>query len=374
MSTALLADPFGLFIEHSPKHDLEGFWWTTMWTTVNCEGPYGQLVDWEDGRERKYRREVVMFSRPSTCWARPMASLRNGFQNITYDEILQERISRLGHWRYFKTLVNPFWWDPAILDGMEEMFKIFMPVELLADDLQPPPKGHSFVPPLAVNDEAVHVTHDRMIEIVERILKNMRDENPPSLEVVESARCRYEKKLQHDLTTDDGVRDFPPKTSEDVERSLESGKLRREPHSDGATFSVFSAKDKGGVTIHGRNYGDLPRPAAFAEYQAHTSPTTESERRRVSDLKPLARTSTADNVRETKRQRSMAPPKDSFLNPILSLPPLNRTSSSQVTNPILYPLLPPSARIRQGMSTSVVGLLAQVLEDPEQEAMEHHGA
>jgi len=208
MSTALLADPFDLFIKHSPKHDLEAFWWTTMWTTVNCEGPYNQLIDWDDGRKEKYRKAVVMFSHPSTCWAYPMASLLDNFQDIRYYDIVQERMSRLGHWRYFKSLVNPFWWDPAILDGMEEMFKIFMPVELFTDDLRPPPEGHSFLPPLTVNDEAVQVTHDRMIEIVERILQNMRDEDPPSLEVVESARCRYEKKLQHDLTADDGDCDF----------------------------------------------------------------------------------------------------------------------------------------------------------------------
>lgn len=47
------------------------------------------------------------------------------------------------------------------------------------------------------------MTHERMIEIVQRILDNMKDEAPPSAAVIAEARARYQKMLVH-VPGDDG--------------------------------------------------------------------------------------------------------------------------------------------------------------------------
>ncbi|KAG0693113.1 hypothetical protein DFH29DRAFT_1007645 [Suillus ampliporus] len=68
MSNETLADPFGQFIVHALKHDLEGFWWSILWVTINCEGPYGQLVDWQNDQFEKSSNAVVMFTHPLAPW------------------------------------------------------------------------------------------------------------------------------------------------------------------------------------------------------------------------------------------------------------------------------------------------------------------
>ena len=47
------------------------------------------------------------------------------------------------------------------------------------------------------------MTHERMIDIVQRILDNMKDEAPPSAAVIAEARARYQKMLVH-VPGDDG--------------------------------------------------------------------------------------------------------------------------------------------------------------------------
>jgi hypothetical protein len=51
------------------------------------------------------------------------------------------------------------------------------------------------------------VTHERMIEIVQRILDDMKDEAPPSAAVIAEARARYQEMLDHVPGDDDDYDD-----------------------------------------------------------------------------------------------------------------------------------------------------------------------
>ncbi|KAG0699444.1 hypothetical protein DFH29DRAFT_1001955 [Suillus ampliporus] len=202
MSNETLTDPFGQFIVHASKHDLEGFWWSILWVTINCEGPYGQLVDWQNDRFEKSSNTMVMFTHPLAPWTRPPKWLRNGIQNITYQDILMDRLASLGNWRFYRCLIHPFWRDPAILRGLEEMFHIFMPVNLIHESYETLDAEHDFVPYVPLDDSAVDVTHEKMIEIIKHMLQHMKDEAPPSPKVIEDAREHYQARLRHDFTSD----------------------------------------------------------------------------------------------------------------------------------------------------------------------------
>ncbi|KAG1844084.1 hypothetical protein DFJ58DRAFT_731389 [Suillus subalutaceus] len=154
MSNETLADPFGQFIVHTSKHDLEGFWWSMLWVTINCEGPYNCLAS-------------------------------------------------LGNWRFYQCLIHPFWHDPAIPHGLEEMFHIFMPANLIRESYETLDAERDFVPYVPLDDSAVGATHEMMINIIKHMLKDMKDEAPPSPKVIEDARERYQARLRHDFTNDD---------------------------------------------------------------------------------------------------------------------------------------------------------------------------
>ncbi|KAG1859561.1 hypothetical protein DFJ58DRAFT_840138 [Suillus subalutaceus] len=143
MSNETLTDPFGQFIVHTSKHNLEGFWWSMLWVTINCEGPY---------------------------------------------DILTDRLASLGNWRFYRCLIHPFWRDPAILRGLEEMFRIFMPANLIRESDETLDTERDFVPYVPLDDSAVGATHEMMIDIIKRMLKDMKDEAPPSPKVIEDAQ------------------------------------------------------------------------------------------------------------------------------------------------------------------------------------------
>ncbi|KAG1734049.1 uncharacterized protein EDB91DRAFT_1251091 [Suillus paluster] len=134
---------------------------------------------------------------------RPPKWLHNGIQNITYQDILTDRLTLLGNWRFYQCLIHPFWHDPAILHGLEEMFRIFMPANLICKSYETLDTEHDFVPYVPLDDSAVGATHEMMIEIIKRMLNDMKDEAPPSPKVIEDACECYQARLCHDFTSDD---------------------------------------------------------------------------------------------------------------------------------------------------------------------------
>ncbi|KAG1811062.1 hypothetical protein EV424DRAFT_1542700 [Suillus variegatus] len=114
-----------------------------------------------------------------------------------------DRLASLGNWRFYRCLIHPFWRNPVILRGLEEMFRIFMPVNLIRECYETLDAECDFVPYVPLDDSAVDVTHEKMIEIIKCMLKDMKDEAPPSPKVIEDAHERYRARLHHDFTSND---------------------------------------------------------------------------------------------------------------------------------------------------------------------------
>ena len=206
MATQTLADPFSQRVLHTIKHDLEGFWWSTLFVVLNCQGPYGRIVDWREERLKKDREPAIRLEEPDEPYGIDMPPpnwLRSGVQNISYKTIVGGRLQSLGNWSFFEQLVLDFWHDPAILDGLKEMFEIFMPLNLTTpldrERKRKRAEGTSPEARIMVNDAAIDVTHEKMIDIVKRILDNMADEPAPSRAEVEEARKQYSERLRCDL-------------------------------------------------------------------------------------------------------------------------------------------------------------------------------
>jgi len=221
MATAILADPFGQKLVHDERHDLEGFWWTIFWTVLNTEGPYCQMVKWGPpvkGAVPTSHDSLAPITRIPP-WLR-----QGGFETMTYQSIVNDRLETLGNWRRYKAMINPFWRDDAIIQGLEKMFNIFMNPELFMDhypDARCSVPGQKFAPRSFIDENAVRVTHQDMISIVESILAGMKDEPAPSSKVVECARVRYQAILDsrdgldidHDLILVDNQRSHQPPSS-----------------------------------------------------------------------------------------------------------------------------------------------------------------
>jgi hypothetical protein len=78
---------------------------------------------------------------------------------MTYQDILDHRLTSLDNWRYYSHLVHPFWHDGAIFRGLKELFHIFMPKDLILEEdgeaLYDPSKDSVYQ--LRLNDEAIQV-------------------------------------------------------------------------------------------------------------------------------------------------------------------------------------------------------------------------
>jgi len=163
MSSTILADPFGLFLVHSTKHDLEGFWWSMLYVTINCEGPYNQLVDFHSNRFQQAAAAVGKSDRPTDLLFEPPTWLCNGLQTMSYQDILNHRLMSVGNWEYYSWLVHPFWEDEAILSGLKELFDIFMTGDLIKKrDCRggagyDPSKAADVVCKVPLKDEAIQV-------------------------------------------------------------------------------------------------------------------------------------------------------------------------------------------------------------------------
>lgn len=220
MATQTLADPFSQRVLHTIKHDLEGFWWSTLFVALNCQGPYGCIVDWREERLKKDRDPAIMLEEPEEPYGidiPPPNWLRSSIQNLSYKTIVAGRLRSLGNWSFFEQLVLDFWLDPAIINGLKEMFEIFMPLDLTTPlELERRLKRAERTSPesrIIVNDAAIDVTHEKMIDIVKRILDNMADEPAPSRAEVEEARKRYGERLRCDLFSSSEDNDSRPQAS-----------------------------------------------------------------------------------------------------------------------------------------------------------------
>jgi hypothetical protein len=317
MASQTLADPFSQRVVHTVKHDLEGFWWSTFFVALNCQGPYGRLVDWRDEYFKKGRNLSIRLEEPGEpCGIdmRPPNWLRNGVQKISYQAILAGRLQSLGNWLFFEQLVLDFWHDRAILDGLKEMFDIFMPSNLtMGLDLERKrkrPEGASPEPRIVVNDAAIDVTHEKMIDIVKRILDKMVDEPAPSRTEVEEARKRYGERLQYDfLSPEDGTHSRPPSRARSASReSQRRGGIAKpsgvtkptkrpitnqrelshlQPPSDGTSFHLFhSSGSPDSPHFHHTDMGAMPSVAAanriYSSSVRQAPPLTGHKRPRLS--------------------------------------------------------------------------------------------
>jgi len=309
MATQILADPFSQRVLHTIKHDLEGFWWSTLFVVLNCEGPYGRIVDWREERLKNNREPEIEIEDPDEPYGidiPPPNWLRSGVQNISYKTIVGGRLQSLGNWSFFEQLVLDFWHDPAILYGLKEMFEIFMPLNLTtpldqerkrkrAEGTSPGRRGR-----IIINDAAIDVTHEKMIDIVKRILDNMADEPAPSRAEVEEARKQYGEKLRCDLFSspeDDDSR--PP--SRPPSASSESQPPKRRGSEKKPIQDANPANNPAGPSYHIFHSQGSANSLHITHTDMNSMPTVAAANR-------IFASTTTSPVIGQKRQRSSIPP------------------------------------------------------------------
>ncbi|KAG1758079.1 hypothetical protein EDD22DRAFT_957218 [Suillus occidentalis] len=91
--------------------------------------------------------------------------MRAGLQHFTFHDVLESRLQTLGNWAYYQSLIQPYWHDSAILQGLEKMFNIFMSKEMVHAV-----PGEGFQVSLDFNHG---LRHDELIDIVNDILIGM---------------------------------------------------------------------------------------------------------------------------------------------------------------------------------------------------------
>lgn len=163
MATVLLCDPQGKIIPHQVQHDLESHLWTALFGLINCQGPFHNIVQWPAntvvaGTTGDINGVDVELLPPS--WLRPRA----GQYPYTFEDIFVDRIRSLGNWEYYRSLIQPYWRDNVILDGMGKMFDIFMSKNMLISKQQ----WHNKI----TIDPAFNkcLVHDQLIDIVKEII------------------------------------------------------------------------------------------------------------------------------------------------------------------------------------------------------------
>ena len=110
-----------------------------------------------------------------------------------------------------------------------------MPANLIHKHYETLDAEHDFVPYVPLDDSVVDATHEKMIEIVKRMLKDMSNEAPPSPKVVEDAREHYQERLHHDFTSDDGASQSHQSQSNSGTPTGVQGPLSSPP----PTFGIF---------------------------------------------------------------------------------------------------------------------------------------
>jgi hypothetical protein len=212
MATPLLADPHGQRVPRLVQHDLESFFWTTLFCLVNFTGPFQQVKDWstvEEGSTSSAEKFITMGAPP--VWMRP------GVAEYKFHDVHMSRLSTLGNWQYYKGFIQPYWRDEAILSGMEKMFNIFMSQDMF--DTQG--DGCGMATNISFNQD---LRHDKLITIVKEIIQGLK--GPASNDIMHMLLKRIPA---HNLTTDGRARYKSLLESHQLPPAVPSDDLKNKP-------------------------------------------------------------------------------------------------------------------------------------------------
>ena len=209
MATPLLADAHGQYLPRLVQHDLESFFWTTLFGLVNFSGPFQQVKDWSKvaGGSTGGQNDSANTTIVPPAWMRP------GLAEYTFHDVHASRLSTLGNWEYYQGFIQPYWEDQAILSGMEKMFNIFMSRDMLTRTGQ---SAGRISTNLSFNQD---LRHDKLITIVKEIIEGM-DKNDilhmaskrmPVHDLVQKGRDRYTSLLRS--------RQLPPIVPDDLKNN-----------------------------------------------------------------------------------------------------------------------------------------------------------
>jgi hypothetical protein len=205
MATPLLADAHGQYMPRLVQHDLESFFWTTLFGLVNLSGPFRQVKDWSKvaGGSTGAQNNLVNTTIVPPAWMRP------GLAEYTFHEVHTSRLSTLGNWGFYRGFIQPYWEDQAILSGMEKMFNIFMSQDMLAGE-----SVGCISTDASFNQD---LRHDKLITIVKEIIQgikgksdilHMANRSIPVDNLVKKGRDRYTSVLRS--------RQLPPVVPDDL--------------------------------------------------------------------------------------------------------------------------------------------------------------
>jgi hypothetical protein len=205
MATPLLADAHGQHLPRLVQHDLESFFWTTLFGLVNLSGPFQQVKDWStveagstSDQNRSFNTTII-----------PPAWMRPGLAEYTFHDVHASRLSTLGNWGYYRGFIQPYWEDQAILSGMEKMFNIFMSQDMLTGQ-----RVGCIATDMSFNQD---LRHDKLITIVKEIIQgiegksdilHMASSKLPLDDLVKKGRDRYKSVLRS--------RQLPPVVPDDL--------------------------------------------------------------------------------------------------------------------------------------------------------------
>jgi hypothetical protein len=188
MATQLLWDEWGdKGVLHTPQHDLEAFWWTIAWCVCNFVGPYQQVRKWPEIDDEKESlltpegdiREII------PCWLRP------GNHNLKFIDIVKSRTNFAGNFDRFAQFVDDYWSPDPIMQGLRDMFNLFLPADLVSRQKQI----------TRLNMDALNsANHDAMIDIVDKIIHGLSDpkysETPLTLEFLARKRAAWTSRIR----------------------------------------------------------------------------------------------------------------------------------------------------------------------------------
>jgi hypothetical protein len=194
MATQLLSDPHGQHIPHMVHHDLESFFWTTLFGLVNLRGPFQDGRDWSHAEPETIRSAEGLLE---TTFV-PPGWMRPGLTEYSFSDVYQHRLLTLGRWEYYRSFIQPYWTDEGILSGMEKMFNIFMSPKMVVKSKD----GCVVTDPTFGQD----IRHADLIDIVKGIILGLQGKNDivdmvikglPVDTLIEKGRQRYEAALQY---------------------------------------------------------------------------------------------------------------------------------------------------------------------------------
>jgi hypothetical protein len=208
MATELLWDQWGDTTPHSPRHDLESFFWSTLWSTCNFSGPYGQFREWPTDQGDPIAATPEGFMGDPPAWLKP------GKGDLSFKSIVKSRLSFAGNFDRILQFVDPYWQVGPVIDGLKEMFDIFLPANLA--------KRGGTLETKVMFQVLPTVDHKKMVEIVQRILSGLSqtEETPPSKDTIIGRRSAWMSAMK--LTPQAKVASFDSAVS------------------NGATYQVFT--------------------------------------------------------------------------------------------------------------------------------------